>query len=108
MDVAIIPFDEKYLAETLAMMRRWSPHHPELGERSLYDWQRCSRYLALAGGKVVGPIGKIDHEFAYANGPPPGKLGGGFTLGPALPDNPRPKPPARQLLKACEDPPGPK
>src|SRR2546427_7942400 len=68
MEVTIIPFDAKYLAETLAMMRQWSPVHPELGERSLYDWQRCTRYLALAGGKVVGHIAQIAHEFRYANG----------------------------------------
>src|SRR2546422_3714840 len=80
MEVAIIPFDAKYLVETLAMMRTWSPDHPELGERSLYDWQRCSRYLALAGGKVVGHIGQIEHEFRYANGRSPVKLGWGITL----------------------------
>ena len=55
MDVITIPFDPKYLAETLAMMRKWSPDHPELGEKSLYDWQRCSRYLALVARSGYDP-----------------------------------------------------
>jgi hypothetical protein len=63
MDVRIIPFDEKYLDETLALMRKWSPEHPELGERSLYEWQRCTRYLAMMGDQVVGHIGQVAHEY---------------------------------------------
>src|SRR6266516_736658 len=103
MEVTIIPFDSKYLAETLAMMRHWSPDHPELGERSLYDWQRCSRYLALAGGKVVGHIAQIAHEFRYANGRTPVKLGWGITLVLDMSDDATRKAVGRQLLKAGED-----
>src|SRR2546430_2060981 len=106
MEVTIIPFDAKYLAETLAMMRHWSPDHPELGERSLYDWQRCTRYLALAGGKVVGHIAQIAHEFRYANGRTPVKLGWGITLVLDMSDDAARKAAGRQLLKACEDAPG--
>src|SRR5256712_8897889 len=106
MEVAIIPFDAKYLVETLAMMRTWSPDHRELGERSLYDWQRCSRYLALAGGKVVGHIGQIEHEFRYANGRSPVKLGWGITLVLDMSDDATRKTAGRGLLKACEDAPG--
>src|SRR5256714_5019084 len=106
MEVEIIPFDAKYLAETLAMMRHWSPDHPELGERSLYDWQRCTRYLALAGGKVVGHIGQIAHEFRYANGRSPVKLGRGIPLVLDMSDDATRKAAGRQLLKACEDAPG--
>lgn len=106
MQVEIIPFDAKYLAETLAMMRKWSPDHPELGERSLYDWQRCRRYLALAGGKVVGQIGQVEHEFRYADGRPSVKLGWGITLVLDMSDDATRKASGRQLLKACEDAPG--
>src|SRR5947199_9903907 len=106
MEVTIIPFDPKYLAETLAMMRRWSPHHPELGERSLYDWQRCSRYLALAGGKVVGHIGQIEHEFRYANGRSPVKLGWGITLVLDMSDDATRKAAGRQLPKPGAGAPG--
>ena len=103
MDVEIIPFDPKYLQETLAMMRTWSPDHPELGERSLYDWQRCTRYLALAGGRVVGHIGQIAHTFRYANGHAPVQLGWGITLVLDMSDDATRKAAGRQLLKACED-----
>jgi hypothetical protein len=106
MPVEIVPFDEKYLAETLAMMRQWSPDHPELGEKSLYDWQRCSRYLALAGGKVVGHIGQVAHDFRYADGRPSVKLGWGITLVLDPSDDTTRKAAGRGLLKACEDAPG--
>ena len=106
MDVRVIPFDPKYLVETLALMRRWSPDHPELAEKSLYDWQRCSRYLALVGGKVVGHIGQIAHEFRYADGRPPVRLGWGVTLVLDMSDDATRKAAGRQLLKACEDAPG--
>ncbi len=106
MDVEIIPFDPKYLAETLELLRKWSPDHPELGEKSLYDWQRCTRYLALKGGKVVGHIAQIEHEFRYANGRPPVKLGWGITLVLDMSDDYTRKAAGRGLLKACEDAPG--
>ncbi len=106
MDVRVIPFEEKYLAETLAMMRKWSPDHPELGERSLYEWQRCSRYLAMAGDKVVGQICQIAHEFRYADGRPSVMLGWGITLVLDMSDDAIRKAAGRQLLKACEDAPG--
>ncbi len=106
MEVRVIPFEEKYLAETLAMMRKWSPYHPELGERSLYEWQRCTRYLAMAGDKVVGQICQIPHEFRYADGRPPVMLGWGITLVLDMSDDGIRKAAGRQLLKACEDAPG--
>lgn len=103
MEARIIPFDSKYVAETLAMMRAWSPDHPELGERSLYDWQRCTRFLALAGDKVVGHIAQVEHEFRYADGRPPVKLGWGITLVLDTSDDAARKAAGRGLLKACED-----
>ncbi|PWB71131.1 hypothetical protein C3F09_08240 [candidate division GN15 bacterium] len=106
MEVRIIPFDEKYLDETLAMMRKWSPDHPELGEKSLYDWQRCTRYLAMSGDEVVGHIGQIAHEFRYADGRPPVKLGWGVTLVINMSQDAVRKAAGRLLLKACEDAPG--
>ncbi|GAC1686274.1 MAG: hypothetical protein NVS9B3_04660 [Gemmatimonadaceae bacterium] len=106
MDIRVIPFDEKYLADTLAMMRAWSPDHPELGERSLYDWQRCTRFAALAGEKVVGQICQIPHEFRYADGRPPVMVGWGITLVLDMSDDAIRKAAGRQLLKACEDAPG--
>ena len=106
MPVEVIPFDERYLVETLAMMRKWSPDHPELGERSLYDWQRCTRYLALADGKVVGHIGQVAHEFRYADGRPPVQVGWGITLVLDMSDDATRKAAGRQLLKACEEAPG--
>jgi hypothetical protein len=106
MDVTIVPFDPKYLAETLAMMRQWSPNHPELGQSSLYDWQRCTRHLALADGRVVGHIAQIAHEFRYADGRPPVTLGWGITLVLDTSDDPTRRAAGRGLLKACEDAPG--
>ena len=106
MEVRIIPFDVKYLDETLAMMRKWSPDHPELGERSLYDWQRCTRYLAMFGDEVVGHIGQVAHEFRYADGRPSVKLGWGITLVINMSQDAVRKAAGRMLLKACEEAPG--
>ena len=105
MDVKIVPFDVGYLDETLAMMRKWSPDHPELGERSLYDWQRCVRYLAMSKGRVVGHIAQVEHEFRYADGRAPVKLGWGITLVLDMSDDTTRKLAGRGLLKACEDAP---
>lgn len=106
MEVKIIPFEEKYLAETLAMMRKWSPDHPELGEKSLYDWQHCARFLAMAGDKVVGQIGQVTHEFRYGDGRPSVNLGWGITLVLDMSVDEIRKPAGRLLLKACEEAPG--
>jgi len=106
MHVEIVPFDAKYLAETLAMMRTWSPDHPELGERPLFEWQRCARYLAIAGGKVVGHIAQAEHEYRYADGRPPIRLGWGITLVLDMSDDTTRKVAGRGLLKACEEAPG--
>jgi hypothetical protein len=105
-DVRVIPFDVKYLDETLAMMRQWSPDHPELGERSLYDWQRCARFLAMHEGRVVGQIGQIAHEYRYADGRPSVRIGWGITLVLDMSNDDVRKAAGRQLLKACEDTPG--
>ncbi|HWO89619.1 MAG TPA: hypothetical protein VNL98_10775 [Gemmatimonadales bacterium] len=106
MEVSVIPFEQRYLDETLALMRRWSPDHPELAEPSLYSWQRCSRYLALADGRVVGHIAQIAHEFRYADGRPSVRLGWGITLVLDMSDDSVRKAAGRALLKACEDAPG--
>jgi len=102
-DTEIVPFDPKYLTETLTLLRTWSPDHPELGEKSLYDWQRCTRYLALQDGRVVGHIGQIEHEFRYANGHPSVKIGWGITLVLDTSNDDVRKAAGRGLLKACED-----
>jgi hypothetical protein len=106
MDVEIIPFDAKYLEETLEMMRRWSPDHPELAERGLYDWQHCTRYLALAKGKVIGHIAQLSHEFRHGDGSPPVTLGWGITLVLDTSDDTQRKLAGRGLLKVCEEAPG--
>jgi hypothetical protein len=105
-EVRVVPFEARYLDETLAMMRRWSPDHPELAERSLYEWQRCKRYLAIAGEKVVGHIAQFAHEFRYADRRPPVRIGWGITLVLDMSDDATRKAAGRQLLKACEDAPG--
>lgn len=106
MDVVTIPFERRYLPATLELMKRWSPDHPELADPALYDWQRCKRYLALAGERVVGHIAQIAHEFRYGDGRPPVTLGWGITLVLDMSDDATRKAAGRALLKACEDAPG--
>lgn len=108
MDVAIVPFDTTRLPETLALMRKWSPDHPELAEESLFRWQRCDRYLAVAGESVVGHIAQVQHEFRYADARPSVRLGWGITLVLDMSDDATRKVAGRQLLKTCEEAPGAK
>jgi hypothetical protein len=102
-DVTITPFDRSRLPETLALMQQWSTDHPELAEASLFEWQRCARYLALADHRVVGHIAQITHEFRYSDARPPVKLGWGITLVLDMADDATRKAAGRQLLKTCED-----
>ncbi len=101
-----MPFDSARLAETLALMRTWSTDHPELAEATLFAWQRCSRYLAMADGRVVGHIAQVAHEFRYADARPPVRLGWGITLVLDMADDATRKAAGRLLLKTCEDAPG--
>ncbi|TET95306.1 MAG: hypothetical protein E3J26_02995 [Candidatus Zixiibacteriota bacterium] len=61
--VKLIPYEDQYLEETLALFKRFSPDHPELADRELFDWQKCQRYLALFKGKVVGHMAQIPQTF---------------------------------------------
>lgn len=106
MDVSIIPFDDKYTAETLELMRQWSPEHPELSRKELYDWQRSTRWLAMKDCKVVGHIGQISHNFKYADGRPTVQLGWGVTLVINMSEDQTRKNSGRLLLKTCEERPG--
>ena len=102
-DVHVVPFEPRHLDETLALMRRWSPDHPELAEASLYAWQRCRRYLAMQSGRIVGHIAQIAHEYRYADGRPAVRIGWGITLVLDTSDDATRKAAGRLLLKTCED-----
>jgi hypothetical protein len=109
-DVRVVPFEARHLDATLAMMRQWSPEHPELGERSLVEWQRCARYVALKGETVVGQICQVSHEFRYGSGTNAGsapvRIGWGITLVLDMSDDATRKAAGRQLLATCEEAPG--
>lgn len=103
MDVTIIPFDDKYTNETLQLMKEWSPDHPELSRKELYDWQRSTRWLAMKEGKVVGHIAQVSHNYKYADGRPTVQLGWGITLVLNMGDDQARKSAGRLLLKTCEE-----
>jgi hypothetical protein len=104
-DVKVVPFEPKHLEPVLELMRRWSPDHPELAEPSLYHWQQCARYVALAGDRVVGQICQIPHEFRSAARAPQ-HLGWGITLVLDMSDDAIRKTAGRLLLAECENAPG--
>jgi len=60
-----IPYEEQYLEETLRLLRESNPDHPELGDRELFEWQICERFLTLFQGGVVGYIARIPQVFWY-------------------------------------------
>ncbi len=58
-----IPYEDKYLDQTLSFLAKFSPDHPELGDRGLFQWQRCQRYLAFSRGQIVGHMAVIPQIF---------------------------------------------
>jgi hypothetical protein len=104
-EVRVVPFEPQHLEPILELMRRWSPDHPELAEPSLYAWQRCARFVALAGDRVVGQICQIAHEYRSATRAPQ-QIGWGITLVLDMSDDGIRKAAGRQLLAACENAPG--
>ncbi len=76
--VEIIPFESSYLNQTLDFLRANTPDHPELGDKGLFEWQQCSRYLALFKGEIVGHIAQMPHKF-YRNNEAV-EVGWGITL----------------------------
>ncbi|HRQ78685.1 MAG TPA: hypothetical protein PLY94_08795 [Gemmatimonadaceae bacterium] len=101
-EVRVVPFEPGHTEAVLELMRKWSPDHPELAERSLIEWQRCARYVALAGDRVVGQICQVPHEFRYADQRPAVRVGWGITLVLDMSDDAIRKAAGRQLLATCE------
>lgn len=58
-----IPYEKQYLEGTLQLLRGSDPDHPEVGDRELFEWQICERYLTLFQGRVVGYIARIPQVF---------------------------------------------
>lgn len=102
-EVRVVPFEARHTEPVLDLMRRWSPEHPELAERSLLEWQRCARFVALRGEDVVGQICQVAHEFRYNDERPSVQVGWGITLVLDMSDDATRKAAGRQLLAACEN-----
>ncbi len=58
-----VPFEDQYLSQTLEFLTKFSPDHPELGDRALFLWQKCQRYLTFSGGRIVGHMAVIPQQF---------------------------------------------
>ena len=104
--VEIKDFEESQMDELLALLTKWSPDHPELGEGDIVKWQKCHRFVAMHEGRVVGYIGQIAHDFKY--GKKSGKdgvehLGWGVTLVLDMSDSKVRKQAGRELLGRCEN-----
>jgi hypothetical protein len=76
--VQIIRFDNRYARDTLGFLAANNPDHPELGDRELFEWQDCARYLALMKGRVVGHMAIIPQVFSCDGKPL--AMGWGSTL----------------------------
>jgi hypothetical protein len=104
--VEIKDFKEDQMDELLALLSKWSPDHPELGEGDIVKWQKCYRFVAMHEGKIVGYIGQIAHDFKY--GKKSGKegmehIGWGVTLVLDMSDAQIRKQAGRELLGRCEN-----
>lgn len=104
--VEIQDFKENQMDELLALLTKWSPEHPELGEGDIVKWQKNYRFVAMHEGKIVGYIGQIAHDFKY--GKNSGKegvehIGWGVTLVLNMSDPQIRKQAGRGLLTRCEN-----
>jgi hypothetical protein len=50
-DVEIRPFHPSQTDELLKFFVKWTPNHPELGDRAVFDWQKANGYVAMHEGK---------------------------------------------------------
>jgi hypothetical protein len=103
--VEIKIFEENQMDELLALLTKWSPDHPELGEGDIVKWQKCHRFVAMHEGRIVGYIGQIAHDFKY--GKKSGRegvehIGWGVTLVLNMSDSQIRKQSGRELLGRCE------
>lgn len=105
-EVRVVPYEPHHLEPVLELMRQWSPDHPELAERSLVEWQRCARSVALDGDRMVGQICQVAHEFRYRDSRASVPLGWGITLVLDMSDDATRKAAGRLLLATCENAPG--
>jgi len=64
-DVEIRPFHPSQTDELLKFLVKWTPNHPELGDRAVFDWQKANGYVAMSDGRIVGHLAQIPHEFRY-------------------------------------------
>lgn len=64
-DVEIRPFHGSQTDELLKFLVKWTPNHPELGNREVFEWQKANGYVAMHEGKIVGHLAQIPHEFRY-------------------------------------------
>jgi hypothetical protein len=104
--VEIKDFEENQMDELLALLTKWSPDHPELGEGDIVKWQKCHRFVAMHEGKIVGYIGQIAHDFKYgkkSGRPGVEHIGWGVTLVLNMSDNEIRKEAGRRLLGRCEN-----
>jgi hypothetical protein len=76
--VKLIPYEDQYLEETLTLFKRFSPDHPELVDREIFEWQKCQRFLALFKGEVVGHMARIPQTLKSRGTPI--QIGWGATL----------------------------
>jgi hypothetical protein len=58
-----IQFEEKYLDQTLNFLTKFSPDHPELGDKDVFLWQRCKRYLVIISENIIGHMAVINQRF---------------------------------------------
>jgi hypothetical protein len=63
----IISAGSDHPEKVLHLFEEWSADHPELANRDLFEWQRCHRYLAVLGERVLGHIAQLPQEISIGN-----------------------------------------
>lgn len=77
--VYVEPYTDDRRADLLRFLTEHCSEHPELGEGTIVDWQKCDRWIAVLTGEIVGYGALIKHDFKYSSGEIQ-KIGWGVSL----------------------------
>lgn len=74
----VVPYQNDYEQGVLELFRTFSPDHPELADIKNFRWQKCMRYIAILGERVIGHIAQLPGTMYVKH--TPCEVGWGATL----------------------------
>ncbi len=63
--IEVVQYSDPLLDEVLAFLKKWTADHPELSDRSAFQWQKYVRSLAILNGRIVGHVAQVPQTMIY-------------------------------------------